>query len=78
MVAIFDLPVHAFDLAIGPCIVGLGQSMFDAVLVADAIKNVPTEPVGRAVTISGLLGECHAIVSQDGVDLVRKRLHNLT
>jgi len=39
----FDRPVHALDLAIGPGVVDLGQTMLDAVQVADTIKNVPTE-----------------------------------
>ncbi|MNG04948.1 hypothetical protein D3C84_881160 [compost metagenome] len=41
----FDRPVHALDLAIGPGGVGLSQTMLDAVLVADTIKNVSTEAI---------------------------------
>lgn len=74
----FDRPVHALDLAIGPGVIGLGQTMFDAVLVADAIKNVSPEPIGRAVAIPWLLSERHTVVSEDSVDFVWKRLHYLT
>ena len=56
---------------------GLGQTMFDAVLVTHAIKNVSTEPIGRAVAIAWLLSERHTVVSQVGVDLVWKGLHDL-
>lgn len=58
--------------------VGLGQTIFDAVLVAYAIKSVSTEIIGRAVAVPWLLSERHAVVGQDGVDLVWKRLHYLT
>jgi len=33
-------PVHAFNLAVGPRVVGLGQPVLDAVLPADAIEQV--------------------------------------
>lgn len=75
---LFDRPVHALDLAIGPRVIGLGESIFYAKLVADAIKNVSTEHIGRAIAIPGLLSERHTVVSQDGVDFVWKRLHCLT
>lgn len=52
--------------------------MLDAVFVTDAIKNVATEPIGRAVAIPRLLSEGHTVASEDCVDLVRKRLHYLT
>lgn len=34
-------------------------------------KDALTEPVSRAVAIPGLLDECYAVISADGVDLVR-------
>ncbi len=44
-----DRPVHALDLAIGPEVVDLGQSMLDAVQVADTIKNVSAETIRGSV-----------------------------
>lgn len=75
---LFDRPVHALDLAVGPGMVDLGQTVLDAVFVADAIKNVPTEAIGRAAAIPRLLSERYTVVSEDCVDLIRKRLHCLT
>ena len=37
---LFEGAVHPFDLAICPWMVGLGEPMFDAVLIADAIEHV--------------------------------------
>lgn len=34
-----DGPVHSFDLAVGPGMFNLGQSMFDSMTVADAVKR---------------------------------------
>ncbi len=52
--------------------------MFDDALVADAIENGSTRPIGRAVAAPGLLGESLTVVSQGGVDLGCKCLHDLT
>jgi hypothetical protein len=45
---LFECPVHPFDLTAGPGMVRLGETMFDAMLAADAIKHV--EPVARGRT----------------------------
>lgn len=68
----FNRPVHALDLAIGSGVVGLGQAMFDAVLVAYAIRNVSTEPIGRAVAIPWLLSLILLIflISRMGVSML--------
>lgn len=44
-----DRKVHALDLAIGPGVVDLGQTMLEAVQVADTIKNVSTETIREPV-----------------------------
>ena len=51
--------------------------MFDVVLVANTIKDMSPEAVGGAASIPGLLGERCAVVSQDGMDLVRKGFNHL-
>lgn len=40
--------------------------MFEGVLVADMIINVPTKPIGCAVAIAELLGGYHAAISEGG------------
>ena len=37
--------VHAFDLAVGPGVIGLGETMLDAVLETHPVK--PMQPVAR-------------------------------
>ena len=46
---LFDCPVHAFDLTVGPGMVRFGQSMLDAVLPADMVEHVHAQPCGRAI-----------------------------
>ncbi len=68
-VGFFDGSVHAFGLAVGPGMVGLGQLVLDAVLVADTIEDVGAEIApGRAVAVLGQIGEGHAVVGQHGMD----------
>lgn len=52
--------------------------MFNGTLVAHAIKVGSTRPIGRAVAAPGLLGKSLTLVSQGGVDLGCKCLHDLT
>jgi hypothetical protein len=37
---LFERAVHAFELAIGPGVVGCGQPMGDAMLLTDTIKDM--------------------------------------
>ena len=67
---VLDGAVHAFDLTIGPWVVGLGKPMLDAVLVADLIEAVDAIACGPAIAIAGLVGELDAIVGHDGVEPV--------
>lgn len=62
---VFERTVHAFDLPVAPGMVGFGQSMVDARFLADAVKDVE-----ECVLIALPVGELHAVISQDGVDLV--------
>ena len=45
---VLDGAVHPLDLTVGPRMVGFGQAMLDAVLVADAIEHVPAVEGCRA------------------------------
>jgi len=55
--------------------VGFGQSVLDAAGDADAIENVrPEEASTGVVAVPGQIGEGHAIVGEDGVDLVGEEL----
>jgi len=38
--SLFQCPVHAFCLSVGPRMVQLGETMLDAVLAADPVENV--------------------------------------
>ncbi len=67
---VLDGSVHPLDLTVGPGMVGLGQTMLDAVLVADAIEHVPAVEGGWAGAVARGMAELHPIVGQHGVDLV--------
>src|SRR5215208_497917 len=70
-----DAPVEALDQAVGLRMIRLGQAMFDAALLAEAIKGmVAGRPAGRLVLhVDGeAVGELGAVVGQDGMNLVRE------
>ena len=60
----FEGAVHPLHLAIGPWVVGLGQSVFDVVLAADLIEAVNPVMGGPAVSISWQVGELDAALTQ--------------
>ncbi len=56
---LLDCSVHPFDLTIGPGMVDLGEPVLDAVLVADAIKDVV-----EGVCMVSVIGELDAVVGK--------------
>ena len=64
---VLESAVHSLDLAIGPRIVGFGQSVLNAVRRADHVEA--NRPGIDGVAVPGLLGELDAVVGQDRVDL---------
>ena len=70
---LFDGPVHALGLSVGPGVVRLRQLVSDAVFIANLAKDVHSQKsVDRLVSVLGQVGKGHAVVSQYGVDLVGK------
>ena len=70
-----DAPIEAFDQAVGLRVVGLGETMVDAVLLAELIKGmVAGRPPGRLVLLvdGEAVGELGAVVGQDGMNFVRE------
>ena len=61
---ILDSPVHSLGLAVGPGVIGLGQLVGDAVLMADPVKGMPAILRRRPGAIAGLIGEGNAVVGQ--------------
>jgi hypothetical protein len=43
---VLDGPVHPFDLAVGPRMIGLRQPVLDAIPEADAIEHLEAQPCG--------------------------------
>lgn len=72
---LLDRSVHSLDLTIGPWVVGLGQSVLEAVGLADHVEAL--RPRKDGVPVPGLLCELTAVVSQDGVDPVRDGLEQM-
>lgn len=62
---LFDSPVHPLDLAVGPWMLHLGQTMLDAVFVAD-----PIEDVMEGVFVACLIGELDAVIGQHRMDRI--------
>jgi hypothetical protein len=58
-------PVHAFHLTIRPGMVGFGQPMDNAILLADAIEDMM-----KRVSIALPVGELDTIIGQHGVERV--------
>ena len=69
---VLDGAVHPLHLPIGPRVLHLGQTMLDAVLVADAIEDVV-----EGVDVAGAVGELDAIVGQNGLDGIGDRRHQI-
>jgi hypothetical protein len=67
---VLDGAVHAFNLTIGPGMVGLGESMLNAVLAAYLVETVDTETRGPAVTILREIDGLDAVVGEDRVEMV--------
>ena len=44
---VLESTIHSFDLAVRPRMVGLGETMFDCVLAADAVEHVQPISSGR-------------------------------
>ena len=70
-----NAPIEAFDQAVGLRMIRLGQTMFDAALLAASIKGmVAGRTAGRLILhVDGeAVGELGAVVGQDGMNLVRE------
>ena len=77
---VLDGAVHPLCLTVGPRMVGFGQPVLDAVLVADAVEDVAAEDGfhgGMAPAVLWQIGEGHAVVGEHGVDLVGEDLDHL-
>ena len=64
--------VHAFDLAIGPRVVGCGQSMIDTILLTDTSQEMLT---GSDIALA--IGEREAVSRSDRRDLLRPDGHQV-
>jgi len=74
-----DGSVHPLGLTIGPGMVRFGQSMFDALLKANAIEDVwPEEAACWSLAVPRQIGEGHAVVGEDLVYLIRKGRDDVT
>ena len=65
---VLDRPVHAFNLAVRPRMIWLGQSVLDPVRLANYVE--PHWPRDDGVPVSRLLSELDAVVCEDSMDAV--------
>jgi hypothetical protein len=68
---ILDGSVHAFDLPVGPGMVGLGQPMLDPMKEAEPVEGMATEARGWSLPVLRQIGELDAVVGEHGVDAIR-------
>jgi hypothetical protein len=66
-----DGPVHAFDLSVGPGMVGLGQTVADAMTTTDAIEGMSTPSCRKPSTVLRQIGELDSVVGEHSVDVIR-------
>jgi hypothetical protein len=57
--------IHALHLAIGPGMVGFGETVLDAIVLADAIEKMV-----EGILIAFAVSELHAVIGQHRVDFV--------
>lgn len=57
--------VHAFDLTIGPGVVGLSEAMLDTMSRVDPVEGRASPAGGRLVAVPGQVGELDAVVRQN-------------
>ena len=72
-----DGPVHAFDLSVGPGMVGLGEAVFDSVNMAGAVEGMAAPSGRESSTVLWQIGELDAVVGQHCVDAIRNRGNHL-
>ena len=65
-----DGAVHAFDLAVGPGMLHLGEAMVDAVFLATPVEHVRDVARRRSIGVARREGELNAVVRQHDMDLV--------
>src|SRR5579871_275159 len=65
---LFDGAIHAFDLSVGPRVIGFGQAMIDSMPKANPVKRVPTETSGWSRAILGQISKLDSVVGQHGMD----------
>lgn len=70
---IFDRPVHAFHLAIGPGMLDLGAAVLNPVFVAAHVEHMGDVRGGRTVSVARRKRELDPVVRQHGVDFVGNR-----
>lgn len=67
---IFDRPVHAFHLALGPGMLDLGAAVLNPVVLAAHVEHMGDAHGGRAVSVAQRKCKRDPVIRQHGVDCV--------
>jgi hypothetical protein len=62
--------IHAFDLAVDPRVVRLGQPVLDAIGIVKHVEHVGTPMSGRPDTVLRQIGELDAVIGEHRVDFI--------
>ena len=66
----FDGPIHAFDLPVGPGMIGFGEAVIDAVQKTDSVKRVTAEARRGSLAVLGQVGELDAVIGEHYVNSI--------
>ncbi len=69
--ASFDGAVHALDLPVRPGMIGLGETVVDAVQKTDPVKRMAAKAGRGSLAILRQIGELDAVVREHGMDPIR-------
>src|ERR1700722_12754765 len=68
---VLDGPVHAFDLPVGPGMVGFGKPVFDSLDMAGAVEGMSAKTCRGPLSVPRKVSELDSLVGEHGVDAVR-------
>jgi len=74
---LLDRAVHALSLTVGPGMVGLGQTVLDAVSPTHPVERVPPKACRGAASVPGKVGKLDTVIGQHRVDFVGNGCHQV-
>src|ERR1700722_10695830 len=67
---VFDGPVHALDLSVGPGMIGFGKSVFYSMRIANTVEGMSSKACGYPLSVLRQIVELDPVVGEHGVDAI--------